>query len=84
MGQDEVSGKVRPGLVGENPLEEIEEILSQRTALYERACHYVVNTDQQSPDAVAQEIIQSLPEALTPVQDSGLPQGIVHTATLNP
>jgi len=84
MGQDEVSGKVRPGLTGENPLEEIEEILSQRTALYERACHYVVNTDQQSPDAVVQEILQSLPEALIPVKDSGLPQGIVHVATLNP
>ena len=84
MGQDERSGKVRPGLTGENPLDEIEEILSQRTALYERACHYVVNTDQQSPDAVAQDIIQSLPEALNPVKGSGLPQGIVHSATLNP
>ncbi|MCP4577468.1 MAG: shikimate kinase [Deltaproteobacteria bacterium] len=84
MGQDEVSGKVRPGLTGDNPLEEIEEILSQRTALYERACHYIVNTDQQSPDAVAQDIIQSLPEALIPVQDRGLPQGIVHDAALNP
>lgn len=84
MGQDERSGKVRPGLVGENPLEEIEEILSQRTALYERASDYIVNTDQQTPDAVAQNIIQSLPEALNPVKDSGLPQEIVRAATLNP
>ena len=84
MGQDERSGKVRPGLTGANPLEEIEEILNQRTALYERACHYVINTDQQSPDAVAQDIIQSLPEALIPVKDSGIPRGIVHAATSNP
>lgn len=84
MAQDERSGKVRPGLTEDNPLDEIEEILDQRTALYERACDYVVNTDQQSPSAVAQEILQSLPAAMIPVKDSGLPRGNVHTAPLNP
>jgi shikimate kinase len=84
MGQDERSGKVRPGLVGENPLEEIEEILGERTALYERACDDVVNTDGLSPDAVVRNIIQSLPEALITAQNSGRPQGIVQTAVLNP
>ena len=79
MGQDERSGKVRPGLIGENPLEEIEEILSQRTALYERASDYIVNTDRQSPETVAREIIQSMP-----AQDQGQPQGIVRNAVLNP
>jgi shikimate kinase len=84
MMEDERSGFVRPGLSGETAMAEIEQVLGQRTALYERACDYIVNTDEQAPDAVAQEIIQSLPEALIPLQNSGGPQGIVHTATLNP
>ncbi|MBW2708250.1 MAG: shikimate kinase [Deltaproteobacteria bacterium] len=65
MTQDERSGRTRPGLSGEDPMAEIEQILGQRTALYERACDYAVKTDQQSPEAVAREIIQSMP-----VQDS--------------
>ncbi len=84
MMEDERSGLIRPGLSGESPMDEIGQILGQRTALYERACDYVVNTDQQSPDAVVQEIVQSLPEPLIPVQDKGQSQGIVHAVESNP
>ena len=79
MTQDERSGRVRPGLAGENPMVEIEQILDQRTALYERACDYVVNTDRKTPEAAANEIIQSMP-----VQDREQSQGIARTAAINP
>ena len=68
MMKDERLGRVRPGLSGENPMAEIEQILSKRTALYERACDYAVNTDGQSPEAVAREIMQSMPATVHGLQ----------------
>jgi shikimate kinase len=84
MMQDERSGSVRPGLVGKNPLVEIQEVLSQRTTLYERACDYVVNTDQKSPLAVSKEIIQSMPQGLTHLHHRDQSQGTVSMSVLNP
>ena len=84
MSKDERSGIARPGLSGEDSMAEIEKVLSKRTALYERACDDIINTDEQSPDAVAKEIIQSLPEALIPGQDRRWSKRIVRPATLNP
>ena len=84
MAKDERSGLVRPGLSGESPMDEIEQVLSQRTALYERACDYVANTDQQSPDAVVKEIVQSLPEPIMPLPDGGASPEMIRTAALNP
>ena len=83
MTQDENSGRIRPGLVGENPMAEIEQLLSERAPLYERACHYVVNTDEQSLEALAYEIIQSMPEPVMPIRDNGQPRETVGTAALN-
>ncbi len=83
MMDDERSGSVRPGLVGDNPLVEIQEVLSQRTALYERACDYVVNTDQKSPLAVSKEIMQSMPQSLTHLHHRDQSQGTVSISTLN-
>lgn len=84
MMQDQRSGFVRPGLSEKNPMSEIEQVLGQRTALYERACDHVVNGDLQPPERVAQEILQSLPETVIPVQDNGQPQGMVRAAAPNP
>jgi len=63
MARDEQSGLLRPGLTGESPLGEIEEILSQRTPLYAKACDHVVNTDQKSIRAVSREIMKAMPKA---------------------
>jgi len=84
MMQDERSGSARPGLVGDNPLVEIQEVLSQRTALYEKACDYVVNTDQKSPLAVSKEIMQSMPRGLTHLHHRDQSQGTVSISALNP
>jgi shikimate kinase len=59
MMQDECAGRARPGLVGKNPVAEIQQVLRQRAALYERASDYVLDTDRKSPDCVAQEILES-------------------------
>lgn len=84
MMHDERSGSVRPGLAGDNPLVEIREVLSQRTALYERACDWVVNTDQKSPLAISKEIMQSMPQGLTHLHDRDQSQGTASMPVLNP
>jgi len=63
MTRDEQSGLARPGLTGESPLWEIEEVLSQRTPLYAKACDHVVKTDRKSPRAVSKEIMKAMPTA---------------------
>jgi len=83
MMHDERSGSVRPGLVGGNPLVEVQEVLSQRTALYEKACDYIVNTDQKSPLAISKEIMQSMPRGLTHLNHSDQSQGTVSISALN-
>ena len=83
MMDDERSGSVRPGLAGNNPLAEIQEILNQRTALYEKACDYVVNTDQKSPLAVSKEIMESMPQGLTHLNHRDQLQGTVSIPALN-
>ena len=84
MMQDERSGSVRPGLAGNNPLVEIQEVLNQRTVLYEKACDWVVNTDQKSPLAVSKEIMQSMPLDLTYLNHRDQSQGTVSMSVLNP
>jgi shikimate kinase len=83
MAEDERSGVVRPGLSGETAMAEIEKVLGQRTALYDRACDDIINADAETPDAVAQEIMESLPGTLISVQDNQQPQ-LVHGATSSP
>ncbi len=80
---DERSGSVRPGLVGKNPLVEIQDVLGKRTALYEKACDYMVNTDQKSRLAVSKEIMQSMPRGLRHLYDRDQSQGTVSISALN-
>ncbi len=63
MTRDEQSGLARPGLTGGSPIGEIEEVLSQRTPLYAKACDHVVNTDQKSLRAVSRDIMKAMPTA---------------------
>lgn len=50
-------GADRPALTaGKSFTEEVEEVLSERTPLYEAAAHHQVNTDTTGPDQVAAEI----------------------------
>jgi len=84
MMRDERSGRARPGLAGNNPLAEIRKVLRQRTALYEKACDWVVNTDEKSPLAVSKEIMQSAPRSLADLNRSDQSQGTVSISAVNP
>jgi shikimate kinase len=84
MTRDEESGFARPGLTGGSPIGEIEEILSQRTPLYAKACDDVVNTDQKSPRAVAREIMKLMPTASSLLQEREQSRGMVFASVLNP
>lgn len=83
MMRDEQSGRGRPGLVGNNPLAEIRKVLSQRTALYEKACDWVVNTDEKSPLAISKEIMQSAPRSLAHLNRRDPSQGTVSISAVN-
>lgn len=79
---DEASGDVRPGLVKENPLHEIEQVLKQRTPLYDRASDFTVNTDQKSPQTVSMEILRAMPQGLGHLQDRHSSKKITSMAAL--
>ncbi|MCD4717992.1 MAG: shikimate kinase [Desulfobacterales bacterium] len=64
MDKDRESGRPRPSLTGDNPLEEIKEVLSIRKPLYERAGDFVVDTGTLSIGEVAATIINALPKGL--------------------
>ena len=50
-------GTERPPLTeGKSFTEEVEDVLRERTPLYEAAAHYQVETDTRSPDQVAAEV----------------------------
>jgi shikimate kinase len=49
----------RPLLYGENPFERLQELLSKRVSLYEKA-DLIVNTENITPARVAEEIIRGL------------------------
>jgi shikimate kinase len=62
MDRDQRSGKMRPSLTGEAPLEEIDRVLTVRTPFYEEAYDRVVDTSALSVGQVAGRVIQALPK----------------------
>lgn len=51
----------RPALVeGKTFLEEVAEVLERRTPLYRAAAHYEINTDNLTPEQVAEQVINLL------------------------
>ena len=62
MARDMESGRLRPSLSGSDPLKEVDKVLEERSGLYEQAGDYVVNTDHQPPEVIAETIIRALPD----------------------
>lgn len=60
MDKEQRSGKIRPSLTGADPLEEIKQVLDERTPLYKQAANIVVDTTALSPREVAASIINAL------------------------
>ena len=62
MYDDRQAKVVRPSLTGVDPLEEIRQVLSLRTPLYERAASFAVDTSRSSIQEVTETIIRHLAE----------------------
>ena len=59
MDKEEKLGKIRPSLTGEDPLEEIKQVLDFRIPLYEKAAAFVVDTSILTSREVAASIIKA-------------------------
>ena len=60
LAADEVSGDQRPSLTGRGLLEEIEQVLTERTPLYQQCATITVDTDDLPPAEVANQILRQL------------------------
>jgi shikimate kinase len=60
MNKDQSAGKLRPSLTGTDPQEEIEQVLSKRYPLYEKAGDFIVDTSDISVRDAASLIISNL------------------------
>jgi shikimate kinase len=57
MMKDAKTRSQRPGLTDMGPIQEVEDVLLERTPLYENAAHHVVNTDGKSIGEISNEIL---------------------------
>ena len=64
MEKEERSGIKRPSLTGNDPLEEIEQVLCVRTPIYQQTGNFKVDTSTSSIREVAASIMEALPKAL--------------------
>jgi shikimate kinase len=64
MAREQSSGIRRPSLTGDDPLEEIEQVLSVRTPLYQQTGNFMVDTSTSSIREVAASIMKVLPKGL--------------------
>lgn len=60
MDNDPKTSSLRPSLTGKNVMEEVEEVLKERTPIYERTSHFVVNLNRSVAEAAKEtmEIIR--------------------------
>ncbi|WP_437191604.1 shikimate kinase AroL [Planctomicrobium sp. SH527] len=55
----------RPSLTGTDVISEITEVLAARTPLYEEAATMIISTENRTPSAIVDEIVQQLPAEIT-------------------
>ena len=60
LASDEISPDQRPSLTGKGLLEEIEQVLAERTPIYQQCATITVDTDDMTPAEVADEILRQL------------------------
>jgi shikimate kinase len=60
IGGDATTGERRPSLSGGGVLDEIAAVLAVREPLYREAATFVVDTDDRTPEAIADEIVARL------------------------
>ena len=64
MEKEERSGIKRPSLTGNDPLEEIKQVLRVRTPIYQQTGNLMVDTSTSSIREVAASIMEALPKTL--------------------
>ncbi|MEE9611288.1 MAG: shikimate kinase [Desulfatiglandales bacterium] len=64
MAREQNLGIRRPSLTGNDPLEEIEQVLRVRTPLYQQTGNFMVDTSTSSIREVAASIMKALPKGL--------------------
>jgi len=57
MSADATTAERRPSLTGQDPLEEIVQLLDQREPIYRQTAHLIVDTENRSPEELAAEIL---------------------------
>ena len=63
MEKDRISGKIRPSLTGDDPKDEIKQVLDIRHPLYKLAGDITVDTGPLSIREVADRVLKELPES---------------------
>ena len=59
LSSDPSTASRRPALTSNDPVEEVRQLLSQREPLYRRCADLIVETDQCSPERVAEQIVKA-------------------------
>jgi shikimate kinase len=62
LAADPTTASRRPSLTGAGGLDEIETLLAQRTPLYEQCACVILDTDELTPQAAADEILSRCPQ----------------------
>ncbi len=61
---DNKTSEQRPPLTGESTLAEIEHVLQERSPLYKKGSHMVLDANTSSPEEIVEKIIKVLPNIL--------------------
>ncbi|MBW1722560.1 MAG: shikimate kinase [Deltaproteobacteria bacterium] len=61
MLEEQRAGRVRPALKGVDPIDEVEQVLAERSPLYKQASDFMVDTSALSPEKVALLIMDAIP-----------------------
>jgi len=64
--KDKKTVSQRPSLTGKSPLEEINEVLNQRLAIYQKVADKMIDTEGKTPQEIAKEIVNLLNYAISP------------------
>lgn len=60
ISEDNSSAQRRPSLTGKSVCDEIADVLAVRTPVYQEAATHIIDADQQTPDQIADAVLQAV------------------------
>jgi shikimate kinase len=66
MAGDATTAARRPSLTNKGSLDEIVHLLAEREPVYRESAHWAIETEGKSPEAIADEILATLPLPTVP------------------